>query len=236
MRSRSGTSSPRRLTLARDPIGIKPLFVTEQKGGLAFASEIHGAARASGSSLRYRRRRRRRFLLLRPRLAAAHDFQAGRPLEPGHVLHVGPVGEAVIRPFLAGAAQGRTRHLRSATGSSRPARESCGPSKQHMLSDVPVGAFLSGGVDSGAVAAAMARTSSGPFKVFTAGFPGSQSDETEAARPVAEHLGLRACRAADAAADCGRSAPGGAARVRRADRRESAHSALVSVARRAPSM
>ena len=61
----------------------------------------------------------------------------------------------------------------------------------HMLSDVPVGAFLSGGVDSGAIAAAMARSSSSPFTVFTAGFPGSGIDETRAAQSVAEHLGCK---------------------------------------------
>jgi asparagine synthase (glutamine-hydrolysing) len=60
---------------------------------------------------------------------------------------------------------------------------------QHMLSDVPVGAFLSGGVDSGAVAAAMAGSSPSPFKAFTAGFPGSDIDETAAARSIANHLG-----------------------------------------------
>ena len=54
---------------------------------------------------------------------------------------------------------------------------------------MPVGAFVSGGVDSGAIAAAMARTSSEPFKMFTAGFPGSPRDETAAAKSVADHLG-----------------------------------------------
>src|SRR5205085_8451856 len=51
------------------------------------------------------------------------------------------------------------------------------------------GAFLSGGVDSGAVAAAMTRAGGRGIKVFTAGFPGSKIDETAAARAVAEHLG-----------------------------------------------
>jgi asparagine synthase (glutamine-hydrolysing) len=61
--------------------------------------------------------------------------------------------------------------------------------RDHMLSDVPVGVFLSGGVDSSTVAAAMAASSRVPFKAFTAGFPGSKLDETEAAADVARHLG-----------------------------------------------
>jgi asparagine synthase (glutamine-hydrolysing) len=53
-----------------------------------------------------------------------------------------------------------------------------------------VGTFLSGGVDSSAIAAAMVRSSSSNFKAFTVGFPGSERDETEAAARIARHLGL----------------------------------------------
>jgi asparagine synthase (glutamine-hydrolysing) len=60
-----------------------------------------------------------------------------------------------------------------------------------MIADVPIGAYLSGGVDSGAVAAAMTRAAGPSVTVFTAGLPGSSIDETAAARAVAEHLGCR---------------------------------------------
>jgi asparagine synthase (glutamine-hydrolysing) len=62
---------------------------------------------------------------------------------------------------------------------------------RHMQSDVSVGAFLSGGIDSSAVLAAMRRATDRPLKAFTIGFPGSPIDETGAARRVAEHLGCR---------------------------------------------
>jgi asparagine synthase (glutamine-hydrolysing) len=58
-----------------------------------------------------------------------------------------------------------------------------------MLSDVPVGAFLSGGIDSGAVAAGMTRAAGRGVTAFTAGFPGSKIDETAAAARIAKHLG-----------------------------------------------
>ncbi len=116
-------------------------------------------------------------------------FREIHTLEPGHVMHVDPIGGPASycywQPRL------RVRHGRStpewieetwAIGLLRTV-------EQHMLADVPVGAFLSGGVDSGAVAAAMARCSSGPFKLFTAGFPGSKIDETDAARRIANRLG-----------------------------------------------
>jgi asparagine synthase (glutamine-hydrolysing) len=61
--------------------------------------------------------------------------------------------------------------------------------QRHMLSDVPVGSFLSGGVDSSAVTAVMASLSDAPVKAFTIGFPGSSIDETEEAARTARHLG-----------------------------------------------
>jgi asparagine synthase (glutamine-hydrolysing) len=60
-----------------------------------------------------------------------------------------------------------------------------------MIADVPVGAFLSGGIDSGAVAAGMTRAAGRGVTAFTAGFPGSKIDETAAAQTVADHLGCK---------------------------------------------
>ena len=61
--------------------------------------------------------------------------------------------------------------------------------RAHMLSDVPVGAFLSGGIDSGAITALMARHANTPVKAFTLGFPGTRNDETAAAARIARHVG-----------------------------------------------
>ena len=178
----------RTLTLARDPIGIKPLYISEQNGGLAFGSEL-------------------KTLLLLPHHRfdidphAVHDlFSFGhiqrprsiytqvRQLDPGHVLRIGPKGDSkefqFWKPRVA-VRQGRS----SGEWIEETRTELLGSVKRHMLSDVRVGSLLSGGVDSAAVTAAMAMQSSQPVIAFTIGFPGNPIDESGAARKIAEHLG-----------------------------------------------
>ncbi|HSQ99957.1 MAG TPA: asparagine synthase (glutamine-hydrolyzing) [Sphingomicrobium sp.] len=182
-------SLEKRLTLARDPIGIKPLFVTEQNGGLAFASEINALRALPDHRFELDGDGMDDFFCFGHTLAPRTIFKEVRPLEPGRVLHIGAKGEASVRRFweprinvLSGLSEEewveetRRRVLQTVD--------------KHMLADVPVGAFLSGGVDSSAVAAAMARTSGRNFKAFTIGFPNSSRDETHAAARIAEHLGI----------------------------------------------
>ncbi|HUQ14138.1 MAG TPA: asparagine synthase (glutamine-hydrolyzing) [Novosphingobium sp.] len=179
----------RRLTLARDPLGIKPLYLTRQRGGLAFASEIRALRRLPDHAFTIDER-------------AVHDFfsfgHVQKPrsiwrevtsLEPGHVLHLGPEGEPEIarfwRPRFA------VRHdLSEAQWIEETRARVQDTVEKHMLADVTVGCFLSGGVDSSAIAAAMSRVASAPVKAFTVGFPGTSIDETEAAARIARHLGM----------------------------------------------
>lgn len=178
----------RTLTLARDPLGIKPLYITLQQGGLAFASEIRALQVLPGHEFDVDER-------------AAHDFfmfgHVQRPrsiyrqvltLEPGHMLRIGPEGEAAIRPFWE--PRFHIRHDLSESEWIEETRSRLQDTvRKHMLSDVPVGAFLSGGVDSSAILAAMTQASGQPIKAFTVGFPGTSIDETAAAGRIAAHLG-----------------------------------------------
>jgi asparagine synthase (glutamine-hydrolysing) len=176
------------LTLARDPLGIKPMFFTEQAGGLAFASEITALRDLPDHRFDLDEDGVDDFFCFGHTLPPRTIFKQVRPLEPGHVLHIGAVGEPVIRRFW----QARLKvqeGLSEADWIERTRSELLRTVGEHQLSDVPVGAFVSGGVDSGAIAAAMARTSSQPSKMFTAGFPGSPRDETAAAARIAKHLG-----------------------------------------------
>jgi len=176
------------LTLARDPLGIKPLFFTEQAGGLAFASEITALRPLPAHEFDLDEDGVDDFFCFGHTLPPRTIFKQVRPLEPGHVLHMEAAGEPVIRRFWQ-AKLNVEEGVSEADWIERTRSELLRTVKEHQLSDVPIGAFVSGGIDSGAIAAAMARTSSEPFKMFTAGFPGSPRDETEAAARLATHLG-----------------------------------------------
>jgi asparagine synthase (glutamine-hydrolysing) len=182
--------SSRALTLVRDPLGIKPLFVTEQLGGIAFASEITALRTLPEHRFDIDERGVHDYFSFGHVLGPRSIFRQVRALEPGHVLRIGHQDEPTIRRYWQARVQ--VREGLSERDWVEETRERVRRTvQQHTLSDVPVGAFLSGGVDSGAVAAAMARTSPPGFSVFTAGFPGSNIDETQAAAKVAEHLGCR---------------------------------------------
>lgn len=177
------------LVLARDAIGIKPLFVTEQKGGLAFASEIEALRGLPEHRFELDAGGVDDFFCFGHTLPPRTIFKHVRPLEPAHVLRIGPKRSAQVQRFWAPRIQ-VTAGLPEQEWVEETRSRVLASVGKHMLSDVPVGAFLSGGVDSSAVAAAMVRSSSVPFKAFTIGFPGSPRDETAAAARIAGHLGI----------------------------------------------
>ena len=180
--------STRTLRLVRDPLGIKPLFVSEQRGGLAFASEIPALRQVPGFEFDVDECGVHDFFCFGHVLGPRSIFRQVRQVPPGHVLTIGALGESLLRQFWR--PQVRTNHGRREDEWVEEARQRILETvERHMTADVPVGAFLSGGIDSGAVAAAMSRTSAAPVTVFTAGFPGSKIDETDAAARVATHLG-----------------------------------------------
>ena len=179
----------RRLTLARDPLGIKPLYLSEQKGGLSFASELKALTLLPDHDFDVDERAVHDFFsyghVRRPRSI----YRQARQLEPGHWLELDPEGPARTgcfwRPRLR-VEQG----VSEAEWVERMREMLLGAVRRHMLSDVPVASFLSGGVDSSAVTAAMVRVSDQPIKAFTIGYPGARIDESAAAAEVAAHLGV----------------------------------------------
>ncbi|WP_324743065.1 asparagine synthase (glutamine-hydrolyzing) [Tsuneonella sp. CC-YZS046] len=177
------------LTLARDPLGIKPLYITQQNGGIAFASEIRSLRVLPHHEFGVNERAVHDFFkfghVQRPRSI----FSEVRSLDPGHVLRIGPDGGASVKAFWTPSFQ-LDPGLSEDEWIEETRSRLLDTVKRHMLSDVPLGVFLSGGVDSSAMAAAMTQLDAAPFKAFTIGFPNSQIDETEAASRIARHLGI----------------------------------------------
>jgi asparagine synthase (glutamine-hydrolysing) len=178
-----------RLVLARDPFGIKPLYYSETAQGFAFASEP-GALIEAG--------------LVPPRLVPAvrnelvqMQFTTGRETIFAGINRVLPGETIVVR-------QGRVVERRQRAALPEAGVQALGEAEAlasldaalaesvrlHQRADVPFGMFLSGGIDSTAVLAMMARLGERPVKAFTVGFAeGDAADERPAARAAAQAVG-----------------------------------------------
>jgi len=185
----------RTLHLARDPLGIKPLFITAQNGGLAFASEMKSLFQLPQHDFIPDPQAVHDYFCFGHNHGARAIYQNVSSLPPGYALTLSAEGEAQVKPFW----QFRFDQRANAQG-PQPSSETewieafrsewTQSIERHMLSDVPVGVFLSGGVDSAAVAAGMKRCGAQALKAFTIGFPVSAYDETPAAAALAAHLGF----------------------------------------------
>jgi asparagine synthase (glutamine-hydrolysing) len=184
----------RTLHLARDRLGIKPLYWTRQGNVFAFASELK-ALRAASGSLSFSLDPGSLVSYLRYACvpAPATIYRGVAKLAPGHRLEANAAGVTVHRYWDVAAVARRGQQGID----TRPAEEIteelhtllADAVKRQMVADVPLGAFLSGGVDSSAVVALMQRAASRPVKTFSIGFREKSFDEAANARAVAAHLG-----------------------------------------------
>jgi asparagine synthase (glutamine-hydrolysing) len=176
----------RRLVMARDRFGIKPLHWARLPGGLAFGSELKCLLPAPGFSREIDANAVEAFLAFNSIPAPLTIYKSARKLAPGHYL-VWEAGsdDVVIERY--------ARPLPSTA--PRPAQpgdvlEALRDSvRAHLVSDVPVGVLLSGGVDSSALAALAASESGETIRTFSIGFEEQGFDETGRAQLVAERYG-----------------------------------------------
>jgi asparagine synthase (glutamine-hydrolysing) len=178
-------ASRRRLVLARDPYGIKPLYYRVDGDGLAFASELRALRRGEIDLDALEA-----FLAFNSIPAPLSIFRDVRKLPAGHVL-VWSEGSVELsrfgRPGPVAAPEVRDDDEAELLEELRARlRDSV---RAHLVSDVPVGVLLSGGVDSAALAALAAAESSEPLRTFTIGFEERSFDETADARLVAQRYG-----------------------------------------------
>ena len=187
--------STRTLTLARDRLGIKPLYWGHVGGSLVFASELK--ALEARSRLAGRDRPRRAGGVPPLRLCAdADEHLSGDQASsrPGTLLECGEDGEVKHTAYWSlaeVAARGQAAPLDVADDAAQEMLEAllADAVRRRMVADVPLGMFLSGGIDSSTVAALMQANSARPIRTFSIGFREPAYDEAAHAKQVAAHLG-----------------------------------------------
>lgn len=184
--------SRRELTIARDRMGIKPLYYTERNGHLIFGSElkailVHPEVERDIDLISLNEYLSFEYVPS-PRTILRHIYR----LEPGHFLRYGSYG-LQTRPYwnlsLARSESRPPVNWRDHASALYGTLERC--VKEELVSDVPVGVLLSGGLDSSTIAALMVKLYPGTVNSFSIGFEESSFDESSYAQRVAQHLGTR---------------------------------------------
>jgi asparagine synthase (glutamine-hydrolysing) len=186
------------LFLARDPLGIKPLYYTQTADGFAFASEVLALLTAPvGVAKQISADALTAYLLFGGVSEPITLIEGVFSLPPGHrmLLYVperrrSPRARPWWDPTRSSAAKDPRKpgDLASAARALRPILEDA--VRGHLIADVPAGLFLSSGLDSAAIAGLAGRVQPG-IRSFTLAFPGTTFDESELASVVAKHAGTQ---------------------------------------------
>jgi len=178
-----------RLVLTRDPFGIKPLYYAETPQGFAFASEAQSLIRGGVVPAELVRHSRNELLQLQFTTGRDTVFSGVSRVLPGETLVV-MKGRIVERRRIEALPEGGFQRMGEDEALESFDRVFADSVALHQRADVPYGMFLSGGIDSSAILAMMARLNERPVKAFTIGFSRTAAiDERETARAVAHELG-----------------------------------------------
>jgi asparagine synthase (glutamine-hydrolysing) len=175
-----------KLVLTRDPFGIKPLYVARSELGVAFASEAQALRAAGFGSGTVRADKRAELLELQFQTGEGTIFEGIERVLPGETLVLAG-GQIVERRRQSALPVGAPVPISAPDARARFDSVFQESVRIHQRADVPYGMFLSGGVDSSAVLAMMARLNDRPVRAFTAYFPDTKAaDERAAAAAVAQ--------------------------------------------------
>jgi asparagine synthase (glutamine-hydrolysing) len=178
----------RRLLLARDRLGIKPLYYAVAPGRLLFGSEIKAILAVAPELAAVDRHGLFQYLCYGYIPEPLTAFSAIRKLPPGHRLEF-QNGEARVHQYWD-LPPYETHEPESEEACLEELEQRLAEAvRMRLISDVPLGALLSGGTDSSTVVALMARASSNPVKTFAIGFKQADFNEAPYARRVAEQFG-----------------------------------------------
>lgn len=181
-----------KLILARDPVGIKPLYYLQTKDILAFSSEIKAFLQIEGDLFTPQINRKAiESLLIFPFIPddGTTMLKGVSKLSPGHIL-VWQNGESTLKKCWELKSSLAVVPLSFTQACADFESKMMEVVKSHLYSDVSTGVFLSGGVDSGFIAALAAKISKEPIDTFTIGF-NHPKDENIYAKETADHIGAR---------------------------------------------
>jgi len=173
------------LFLARDRLGIKPLYYVDDGEGVRWASELR-ALLAAGADRTLDERAVSNYFTLRYWAWPQTPFEAVEKLEPGTSLLVTREGRS-RREFWRLENDPETGSLDALADRFRTMIEES--VEKRLMSDVPIGAFLSGGLDSSTIVALMSEMKADPVRTFSIGFEDQSYDESSEAAFVADHFG-----------------------------------------------
>jgi asparagine synthase (glutamine-hydrolysing) len=179
----------RTLFAARDRLGIKPFYYRLQDGAFIFGSEIKALLAYSGVAAELNRRALPEYLAFGYIAGEETLFSGIRKLPPGHTLELTENGELTIRRYWD-LSVAEDPSLRDRSYYVKRYRELLEDAvSNHLMSEVPLGVFLSGGLDSSAVAALTAKSRRDPIQTFAVGYTEQAYSELPYAKIVADHIG-----------------------------------------------
>ena len=183
-----------KLCVVRDRYGEKPLYFTENENGFFFASELK-ALKEHYSKDQISKTGLNLFLSLSYIPAPYTIYDKVYKLKPAHYIEITNTGKCKVKEYYnlkQRVEQNKQKPITDYTQAKQELRKLLFSSvKERMISDVPLGAFLSGGIDSSIIAAIMAEVSPVPIQTFSIGFKEKQYDESSRAELVAKHIGAK---------------------------------------------
>ena len=185
----------RTLHLMRDRMGEKPLYYGMVNGHFAFASDLHCLTAMEGFDNPISREALGAFVRYKSIPQPLSVYEHIYKLLPGQILTIAaPYTRPLFTEYWSLAETAVNGMAHPFEGSEQEAREQLkllltDAIKGQMISDVPIGAFLSGGIDSPLVVSLMQNLSSAPVKTFTIGFDDPKYNEAEYAKDISRHLG-----------------------------------------------
>lgn len=181
-------AADQRLLLARDRFGIKPLYFCRIKGGIVFGSEIKAILASGRVNAAVNTAGLAQYMYFGNCTGPDTMFAGVEQLEPGTYLNTDRQGERQSRFWRIESVRQHQPDWRTACSCVRQRLETA--VRSHLISDVPVGVFLSGGIDSSAITAFATRHYSGKLHSYSVGFDFDRGvNELPKARRVAEHFG-----------------------------------------------